>query len=69
MESGVNDAVERRRIQQRERRARLRAERNSPEAKAAHDAWLQRLADIGQRAIERQENMPDELRILTRRMA
>jgi len=63
---GVSDAVERRRAQQREYRARKRAERNSPEAKARQAEWEQRLADIGQAAIERRENMPGELRIIGR---
>ena len=67
------EAVAQRKAKQAAYRAKYRAERNTPEAKAArkrqrqeHDRWLQEMANIGQRAIERQENMPDALRILTR---
>jgi hypothetical protein len=50
----------------RARRAARRAERLSPENQAKRAAWEQSLANIGQDAIERLENMPDDLRILTR---
>ena len=56
-----------------EYRAKRRAERNTPEAKAERERrreeykrWLQRMANTGQEAIERSENMPNALRILTR---
>jgi len=55
-----------RKAKQAEYRAKRRAERNTPEAKAERERFLQRLANIGQAAIERSENMPDELRIVTK---
>ena len=60
------EAIQRRNAQQREYRAKRRAAQNTPEAKAARARWEQKLANIGQAAIERQENMPNELRIVTR---
>ena len=53
-----------------EYRAKRKAAWNAPEAVAQrereHQELEQRLADIGQAAIERDENMPDDLRIVTR---
>jgi hypothetical protein len=67
------EAVEQRKAKQAEYRAKRRAERNTPEAKAErerrrqeHEKWLQKMANLGQASIERRENMPDELRIITR---
>ena len=60
------EAIAQRRAKQAEYRAKRRAEHNTPEARAALERWLQELANIGQCAIEQAENMPDELRILTR---
>jgi len=67
------EAIERRKAKSAEYRAKLRVERNTPEAKAdrerirqEYERWLQDLANIGQAAVECQENMPDVLRIITR---
>jgi len=67
------EAIEQRKAKQAEYRAKRRAERNTPEAKAErkrrrqeHDRWLQGLLNQSQAYIEIRENMPDELRIMTR---
>jgi hypothetical protein len=67
------EAIEHRKARSAGYRAKRRAERNTPEARAErerrrqeHEKWLQERASIGQRRIEERENMPDVLRILTR---
>ena len=67
------EAIAQRRAKSAEYRAKRRAERNTPEARLErarlrqeHERWLQEMANIRQEAIERSENMPDALRILTR---